>query len=62
MTNENVIKAAPDMLKALQYCLDAMTTAYPNGLPVQQGTLCEEQNWNTSVRLARAAIAKATIK
>jgi len=57
--NAHLISAAPDLLAACKAAADAMTTAHPNGLPVQMGTLCEEQDWHTALRNARAAINKA---
>ena len=51
--------AAPELLAACKAAVDAMTTAHPNGQPVQIGTLCEEQDWDTALRNAHAAIAKA---
>jgi hypothetical protein len=33
-----------------------MVAAYPNGLPIQQGTFNEERDWNTALRQARAAL------
>jgi hypothetical protein len=59
IANNRLIAAAPELLEALVRCLDSMTIAHPSGLPVQQGTLCEEQAWDADVRAARAAIAKA---
>jgi hypothetical protein len=58
--NARLVVSAPDLLKALAGCLEIMERAFPNGLPIQKGTLCEEQDWNTSVRAARRAIDKAT--
>jgi hypothetical protein len=57
--NARLIAAAPDLLAALKMAVDSMTCAFPGGLSIQQGTLCEEQDWDTSLREARAAIAKA---
>lgn len=57
--NARLIAESPNLLAACEAMVEAMTTAYPNGLPVQQGTLCEEQDWNTSIRLARLAISRA---
>ena len=34
-----------------------MVAAYPNGLPIQQGTWREEYDWAKAVRMARAALA-----
>lgn len=48
--------AHQSLVNALEACLDVMQRAFPNDLPVQQGTLCEEQDWDTSLRLARAAL------
>lgn len=42
--------------EALAACTDVMQRAFPNGLPIAQGTLCEEQDWGTSLRLAIAAL------
>lgn len=58
--NARMIAAAADLLDALKSCVDAMTDAHPNGLPVRQGTLCEEQAWNVAIQSALAAIAKAS--
>lgn len=51
--------AAPDLLAALEAAVDSMMRAFPNGLPIQYGTACEEQDWDTALQLASAAIAKA---
>ena len=51
--------AAPDILAALKNCIEIMQRAFPNGLPIQPGTLCEEQDWNSTVRQSVSAIRKA---
>lgn len=53
------LAAAPEMLMALEMCQDVMRRAFPNGLPIQQGTFCEELDWNTALMSAQSAIAKA---
>lgn len=54
-----LITAAPDLLAALDSCLEIMIRAIGERLPIQQGTECEETDWQTAIRKARAAIAKA---
>ena len=49
-----------ELLAALRWCVEAMTGAHPNGLPIQRGTLREEQEWDRAVIAACAAIANAT--
>jgi hypothetical protein len=55
----DTIKERDALLTALRACVESMADAYPNGLPVQMGTLSEEQDWDTALRMARAAIANA---
>ena len=57
--NARLIAAAPELLAALESCQEIMTRAFLNGLPIGQGTFCEEQDWNTANKAARAAIRKA---
>jgi len=47
--------------EALEACLEIMLRAFPSGLPIQQGTLCEEEDWNTAVRKAKAALGIQTM-
>ena len=57
--NANLIVAAPDLLTALDSCVEIMVRAIGERLPVLRGTYCEEEDWETALRHARAAIAKA---
>lgn len=50
------VAALPALLEALEVAVDILVRLTP---PIQQGTLCEEQDHATALRLARAAIAKA---
>ena len=62
LTNElchPVRQAAPDLLAALDSCVEIMVRAIGERLPVLRGTYCEEEDWETALRHARAAIAKA---
>lgn len=56
--NARLIAAAPELLAELKACVAIMVRAVGESLPIQQGTLCEEQDWKTTLRLARAVIAK----
>ncbi len=51
------LESHAQLVAALEICLHSMTDQFPDGLPIQRGTLCEEQDWDTGVRLARAALA-----
>jgi hypothetical protein len=55
----HLFAAAPDLLSTLDSCLEIMVRAIGERLPIQQGTECEETDWQTAIRKARAAIAKA---
>ena len=55
--NARLIAAAPEMLAALEACHEIMTRLYPQGLPILTGTHCEESDWDTAQRKARAVIA-----
>jgi hypothetical protein len=55
----HLFAAAPDLLSALDSCLEIMVRAIGERLPIQKGTECEETDWQTAIRKARAAIAKA---
>jgi hypothetical protein len=54
-----LISAAPDLLSAVDSCLEIMIRAIGERLPIQQGTECEETDWQTAIRNARAALRKA---
>jgi hypothetical protein len=55
-----LVAACPDLLDALDSCLEIMLRAIGERLPIQQGTGCEETDWLTAIRKAKASIAKAT--
>jgi hypothetical protein len=62
LTNDTIprlIAAAPDLLSALDSCLEIMIRAVGERLPINRGTECEETDWITAIRKARATIAKA---
>lgn len=46
----------PTPTEALRACLSAMLTAVGERLPIQQGTLREEQDWQEAIRGARRAL------
>jgi hypothetical protein len=48
-----------ELLAALFGCVKIMQRAFSNGLPIQQCTLCDKQDWDASIRQAASAIAKA---
>lgn len=51
------LEAANARLRAAcEDCLEIMEIVYPHGLPIQQGTLCEEDQWKSAVRKAKAAL------
>ncbi len=54
-----LISASPDLLDAAESCLEIMIRAIGERLPINRGTECEETDWLTAIRKARAAIAKA---
>jgi hypothetical protein len=54
------MKNTPDLLDALDSCLEIMLRAIGERLPIQQGTECEETDWITAIRKAKTAIAEAT--
>ena len=54
-----LISASPDLLEATESCLEIMIRAVGERLPINRGTECEETDWLTVIRKARAAIAKA---
>lgn len=54
--------AAPDLLDACESALEIMNRVFPNGLPVQQGTFCEEVDWGRARFKCQDAIAKAKAK
>ena len=57
--NAHLIAAAPDLLSAVDSCLEIMIRAIGERLPINKGTECEETDWLAAIRKARAAIAKA---
>jgi hypothetical protein len=57
--NARLIASAPDLLSAVDSCLEIMIRAIGERLPIQQGTECEETDWQTAIRNARAALRKA---
>lgn len=42
-----------ELLAALEACVEVMTRVYPDGLPIQNGTLCEELDWDAAVEKAK---------
>jgi hypothetical protein len=57
--NARLISAAPDLLSAVDSCLEIMIRAIGERLPIQKGTECEETDWQTAIRNAREALRKA---
>lgn len=57
--NARLIASAPELLDAVDSCLEIMVRAIGERLPVNRGTECEETDWLTAIRKARSAIAKA---
>jgi len=53
-----LIAASPALLEALRELADVAERIGPP--KISRGGLCEEEDWSTSMRLARAAIALAT--
>lgn len=51
--------SAPDLLDSVDSCLEIMIRAIGERLPINRGTECEETDWQTAIRKARAAISKA---
>lgn len=58
-SHPELLRQRDELREALKGCAEIMQRAFPNGLPVAQGTLCEEQDWNTSLNQASAALASA---
>jgi len=58
--NAQLIATAPELLAELTQCIDIMVRAVGERLPIQQGTHSEEQDWENTLRKARAIIARAT--
>ncbi len=58
--NRCLLTAAPETLAALVACYDVMMRAFPKGLPVAPGTLCEETDWAKAIRMAGTAIGNST--
>lgn len=54
-----LIASAPDLLSALDSCLQIMLRVVGERLPINRGTECEETDWLTAIRKARVAISKA---
>ena len=46
----------PTPTEALRACLSAMLNGVGERLPIQQGTLREEQDWQEAIRVARRAL------
>lgn len=59
LANANLIASAPELLSALDSCLEIMLRAIGERLPINRGTECEETDWQTAIRKAREAILKA---
>ncbi len=57
-SHASLLAQVKELRQALSLCHREMMVAYPNGLPIQQGTLCEEQAWDYAVRSAVAALEK----
>jgi hypothetical protein len=55
----HLFAAAPDLLSAVDSCLEIMIRAIGERLPIQQGTECEETDWQTVIRNARESLRKA---
>lgn len=47
---------SPTTTEALRACLSAMLNGVGERLPIQQGTLREEQDWQDAIRGARRAL------
>jgi len=54
-----LIASAPDLLSAVDSCLEIMIRAVGERLPINRGTECEETDWQTAIRKAKEAIRKA---
>jgi hypothetical protein len=59
LANANLIASAPDLLSAVDSCLEIMLRAIGERLPINRGTECEETDWQTAIRKAKEAIRKA---
>jgi hypothetical protein len=59
MANAQLISAAPDLLAAVDSCLEIMLRAIGERLPINRGTECEETDWQTAIRKAKSALSKA---
>jgi hypothetical protein len=59
MANAQLISASPDLLAAVDSCLEIMLRAIGERLPINRGTECEETDWQTAIRKAKSALAKA---
>lgn len=55
----DLFAAAPDMLAALDGCVEVMVRVVGETIPIWKGTYCEETDWVAALLRARAAIAKA---
>jgi hypothetical protein len=55
----HLFASAPELLCALDSCLEIMVRAIGERLPIQKGTESEETDWQTAIRKARVALAKA---
>ena len=49
------------LVKALANCVEIMTRVFPDGLPVERGTFCEEHDWNANLNHARSILAGGPI-
>ena len=58
LANARLIAAAPEMAERLEACVEIMARAFPDGLPVQLGTHCEEADWGAALSTARALLAR----
>jgi hypothetical protein len=57
--NARLIASAPDLLSAVDSCLEIMLRAIGERLPINRGTECEETDWQTAIRKAKEALRKA---
>jgi hypothetical protein len=56
---ESMLNQMAALIAALEDCVEIMERVHPNGLPVSQGTLSEEQDWNKAISTARRVTDQA---